>query len=71
MQNIKPPTPPNNPRPRRHRRWGASAGGNRIGKLTALLIGEQNLVNHLPEDDPRRRPTLPRVSFLEVEEAAT
>ena len=60
----------NNPRPKR-RGWSASAGGNRITRITAVLIGEQNLVNHLPADSPRRTPTLSKLKFLTVEETST
>ena len=51
--------------PRKSLRWAAAAGGNRLDRLHQLLIGDQNHVASLAEDDPRRRPTVARVRFLE------
>jgi hypothetical protein len=47
------------------RRWAAVQGGNRLTRLHSLLVGDAARLNTLPENDPRRRPTLPRVRFLE------
>jgi hypothetical protein len=32
--------------------------------LWRLLAADQNLVRHLPDDSPRRRPTVPTLNFM-------
>jgi hypothetical protein len=51
------------------RRWAAAQGGNRLTRLHSLLVGDQKAVETLPPSDPRRPPSLPRLRFLEMEEA--
>ncbi len=47
------------------RRWTAAEGGNRLSLLHQLLVADRNHVDSLPEADPRRRPSVARVRFLE------
>jgi len=36
----------------------------RAAKMTALMVSHQREVQALPEDSPRRKPTLPTLRFL-------
>ena len=56
-------------KPRDQQRWAAAIGGNRLGRLQALLVGDANTVQHLPDDSPRKTPTRPRLRCLEQEDA--
>jgi hypothetical protein len=49
------------------RQWAVAAGGNRLDRLHQLLVGDQNHIESLPADSPRRRPTMPRIRFAEEE----
>jgi hypothetical protein len=56
--------PHNEPRHRlQPRRW-ATSGGNRLTRLQVLLIAEARHVCALDADNPRRKPTLPRITWL-------
>jgi hypothetical protein len=46
--------------------WAASKGGNRLSQLHQLLVADRNHLDSLAEDDPRRRPTMPRLAWLEL-----
>ncbi len=59
------PTLPAKRLPRKSRRWAAAVGGNRLDRLNQLLVGDANTLESRPVDDPRRRPTLPRLAWLE------
>ncbi len=52
----------------RHR-WAAALGGNRLGGLRQLLAGDAHGIACLPPDHPRRKPSLPRLAWLEREAA--
>jgi hypothetical protein len=47
--------------------WAAVAGGNRLGKLRQLLVGDANTLSHLGPEHPRRHVSLPPVRFLRPE----
>jgi hypothetical protein len=51
---------------RRRRAWTAARGGNRTHGLHQAVIGDDKTVAHLPEDSPRRKPTVAHVEFLET-----
>jgi hypothetical protein len=53
------------PRKLKPRRWAAAVGGNRLDRLRALVIGDERSRETLPADHPRRRPTRPRLAWLE------
>jgi len=55
-----------NAKPRRNQHWAAAMGGNRLDGLRQLLAGDANALARLPENHPRRRPTLARVAWLEA-----
>ncbi len=52
---------------RKSSRWSVARGGNKLGRLRSLLVGDQRGVESLPENNPRRQPTLIRLRFLEQE----
>jgi hypothetical protein len=58
-------SPGKSDKPAHARRWASFQGGNRLDRLHQLLVGDAARLNTLPENDPRRRPTLPRLRFLE------
>jgi hypothetical protein len=54
-----------------HTTWPVTRGGSRLNKLKSALVGDQNAVDALATDNPRRQVSLARVRFLEVEEPNT
>jgi hypothetical protein len=63
MQKIQSP-----PVRRKRRRWNALVGGNRLTNFKRELTGDRNTLDPLPDDHPRRKPTLPVLHFLEDDE---
>jgi hypothetical protein len=59
---------PSSRRKRRHYR--TARGGSRLNRLKSGLVGDQNRVDALAPDHPRRRPTLPVLHFLDEEEVS-
>jgi hypothetical protein len=58
MSKVTRATPRN-----KSRRWEAAMGGDRLSPIQKLLAGERNTLAALPEDHPRRRPTLAQLQF--------
>ena len=66
MSKIQSHPTARNPLPPARRR---KSGRNRLRAcLRDELVGEKNSVMALPDDSPRKRPTLPHIHFLEGED---
>jgi hypothetical protein len=59
QQNVSSTRPRRQSRPRT-----VAQGGNRLDRLHQLLVADRNHLDSLPEDHPRRRPTVAGVAWL-------